>query len=334
MPLNDTIYAYAVGRIRALETRLLDRSRFDRMIDSSTVEEALKVLAESDYSNAIGELGDIHDFESMLTEELKNTFDTIMSISPKPELIAILVLRYDIHNLKVLFKARYLGVKSDLLIPIGSMKLETLEYAVSEDDYRDLPELLRRAAEKISEDFLVNRDPQVIDLLLDQVLFEQLLTAARENGSPFLEGMFVRQIDLTNLKSLIRIKRMGLDREFLKKALLPQGSLPIDRLSSGLDEPLETLITSLAMSDYAELIGEGVREWLEKGTASRLEKLSDDYITAYLKQGKWMPFGFEPLVGYLWAKEIEIKNIRLVLVGKINRLPAEAIRERIRNVYI
>lgn len=334
MPLNDTIYAYAVGRIRALETRLLDRSRFDRMIDSSTVEEALKVLAESDYSNAIGELGDIHDFESMLTEELKNAFNTIMSISPKPELIAILVLRYDIHNLKVLFKARYLGIKSDLLIPIGSMKFETLEYAVSEDDYRDLPELLRRAAEKISEDFLVNRDPQVIDLLLDQVLFEQLLTAARENGSPFLEGMFVRQIDLTNLKSLIRIKRMGLDREFLKKALLPQGSLPIDRLSSGLDEPLETLITSLAMSDYAELIGEGVREWLEKGTASRLEKLSDDYITAYLKQGKWMPFGFEPLVGYLWAKEIEIKNIRLVLVGKINRLPAEAIRERIRDVYI
>jgi V/A-type H+-transporting ATPase subunit C len=127
---------------------------------------------------------------------------------------------------------------------------------------------------------------------------------------------------------------MGLDREFLKKVLLPQGSLPIDRLSSGLDEPLETLITSLAMSDYAELIGEGVREWLEKGTASRLEKLSDDYITAYLKQGKWMPFGFEALVGYLWAKEIEIKNIRLVLVGKINRLPAEAIRERIRNVYI
>lgn len=334
MPLNDTIYAYAVGRIRALETRLLDRSRFERMIDSSSVEEALKVLAESDYANAVSELGNVHDFESILIEELKNTFNTIKNISPRPELIAIMVLRYDIHNLKVLFKARYLGVKSNLLIPIGSLDIARLEFAVSEEDYRDLPGLLRRAAEKISEDFLVNRDPQVIDLMLDQVLFEQLFAAARDEGSTFLEGMFVRQIDLINLKSLIRIKRMGLDREFFKKALLPHGSIPVDRLSTSLDEPLENLITALAMSDYANLVGEGVREWLEKGSASLLEKLSDDYITSYLKQAKWMPFGYEPLVGYLWAKEIEIKNIRLVLVGKINRLPAEAIRERIRDVYI
>ena len=334
MSLNDTIYAYAVGRIRALETRLLDRSRFERMIDSSSVEEALKVLAESDYAHAVSELGDVHDFESILIEELKNTFNTIKNISPRPELIAIMVLRYDIHNLKVLFKARYLGVKSDLLIPIGSLDIARLEFAVSEEDYRDLPGLLRRAAEKISEDFLVNRDPQVIDLMLDQVLFEQLLAAARDEGSTFLEGMFVRQIDLINLKSLIRIKRMGLDREFFKKALLSHGSIPVDRLSTSLDEPLENLITALAMSDYADLVGEGVREWLEKGSASLLEKLSDDYITSYLKLAKWMPFGYEPLVGYLWAKEIEIKNIRLVLVGKINRLPAEAIRERIRDVYI
>lgn len=334
MPVNDTIYAYAVGRIRALETRLLDRGRFERMIDSSSAEDALKVLAETDYSGAVSELSDFHNFESVLTAELKNSFDTLIRISPRPELIKILILRYDVHNLKVLFKAKYLGIKSDLFIPIGSLDLEKLAYSAAEDDYRDLPVKLRRAAEKISEDFLMNRDPQAIDLILDRVLYEQLIAAARENGSAFLEGMFIRQIDLTNLRSLIRIKRMGLDREFIKKVLLPQGTLPIDRLTANLDEPLESLISSLMMSDYADLIEEGVREWLEKGTASRLEKLSDDYITAYLKQGKWMPFGFEPLVGYLWAKEIEIKNIRLVLVGKINRLPAEAIRERIRDVYI
>ncbi len=334
MPIDDTIYAYAVGRTRALETRLLERSRFDRMIDAASAEEALKVLAETDYANAVAELADIHDFESILEAELKETFDLITKISPRPELILIMALRYDVHNLKVLFKAKYMGVKSDLLIPVGSLSLDLLEYAVTEDYYRDLPLKLRSAAEKINEDFLVNRDPQVIDLLLDQVLYDQLIALSRESGLKFLEGMFIRQIDLTNLKSLIRVKRMGLNRELLKNILLPHGSIPGDRLTGMLDEPLESLITMLAMSDYAELVGEGVRDWLEKGTASRLEKLSDDYITAYLKKFKWTPFGLEPLVGYLWAKEIEIKNIRLILVGKINKLSAEAIRERIRNVYI
>lgn len=334
MPIDDTIYAYAVGRTRALETRLLDRARFDRMIDATSAEEALKVLAESDYANAVAELADVHDFESMLAAELKEAFDLILKISPKPELISIMALRYDVHNLKVLFKAKYLGIKSDLLIPVGSLELDKMEYAVAEEDFRDLPEKLRRAAEDVSEDFLVNRDPQVIDLLLDQVLYDQLVSSARERGINFLEGMFIRQIDLTNLKSIIRVKRMGLNRELLKNILLPHGSIPNDLLAGMLDEPLESLITMLSMSDYADLVSEGVRNWMDKGTVSSLEKLSDDYITAYLKKGKWTPFGLEPLVGYLWAKEIEIKNIRLILVGKINKLPAEAIRERIRDVYI
>ncbi|MGM0688570.1 MAG: V-type ATP synthase subunit C [Bacillota bacterium] len=334
MPIDDTIYAYAVGRTRALETRLLDRARFDRMIEAVSAEEALKILAESDYANAVAELADIHDFESMLSAELKETFDLILKISPKPEFISIMALRYDVHNLKVFFKAKYLGIKSDLLIPVGSLALDRMEYAIAEEDFRDFPEKLRRAAEKISEDFLINRDPQVIDLLLDQVLYDQLVSSARANGINFLEGMFTRQIDLTNLKSLIRVKRMGLNRELLKNILLPHGSISNDLLAAMLDEPLESLITALSMTDYADLVSEGVRNWLDKGTISSLEKLSDDYITAYLKKGKWTPFGLEPLVGYLWAKEIEIKNIRLILVGKINKLPAEAIRERIRDVYI
>lgn len=334
MPIDDTIYAYAVGRTRALETRLLDRARFDRMIEAASAEEALKILAESDYANAVAELADIHDFEAMLSAELKETFDLILKISPKPEFISIMTLRYDVHNLKVLFKAKYLGIKSDLLIPVGSLELDKMEYAVAEEDFRDFPEKLRRAAEKISEDFLINRDPQVIDLLLDQVLYDQLISLARANKINFLEGMFARQIDLINLKSIIRVKRMGLDRELLKNILLPHGSIPNDLLAGMLDEPLESLITALSMTDYADLISEGVRNWLDKGTISSLEKLSDDYITTYLKKGKWTPFGLEPLVGYLWAKEIEIKNIRLILVGKINKLPAEAIRERIRDVYI
>ncbi|MDW7739197.1 MAG: V-type ATP synthase subunit C [Bacillota bacterium] len=335
MPVvDDTIYAYAVGRIRALEAKLIERNRFDRMIDASSASEALKMLAESDYSNAVSELSDVHEFELILTVELKNTFELIRKISPKPELITIMAVRNDIHNLKVLLKAKYLGIKSDLMVPTGSIDLGVVQYAVAEDDYRDLPVKLREAAEKINEDFLVNRNPQAIDLTLDKVLFDQLIFLAGESKSEFLKGLFVRQIDLINLKTLVRIKRMGLDREFFKQVIINHGSLGADRLSGLIDEPLESLITTLSMTDYADLVSDGIRDWLDRGTASRYEKLADDFITSYLKKGKWMPFGPEPLIGYLWAKEIEIKNIRLIMVGKINKLPAEAIRERVRDVYL
>jgi len=334
MALNDTIYAYAVGRTRALETRLVDRARFERMIEASSAHEALKVLAESDYAAAITELSDIYNFESMLASELKDIFYLIKSISPKPELIDILTLRYDIHNLKVLFKAKYLNIKSELLIPVGSMDVDRLEHSVSEESFRDFPLNIRTALETITDEFLLNKDPQVIDLILDKVLFKQLMVVSREKKLSFLEGLITRQIDLVNLRTLIRVKRMGSGADFLKHSLLTEGSIALDRLLALINEPLESMVSSLSMSEYAEVVAEGVQEWQEKGTASRLEKLSDDHLTNYLKQAKWMAFGFEPLLGYLWGKEIEIKNIRLILVGKINRLPNEAIRERLRNGYI
>lgn len=332
--LDETVYAYAVGRVRALETRLIDRGRFERMVDANSADEALKILTETDYANAIGEIDSVYNFETFLVAELKHTFNTILKISPNPQQIAALALRYDVHNLKVLFKEKFLGIKTELLIEAGTIASDKLELAINEDDFRDLPGRLRPVAEKISEEFPLNRNPQLIDLALDQALYTDLLAEAVKNKSDFLAGLFQRQIDLINLKSLIRIKRMGLEREFLRTVLLKGGRLPFDRLLSLIDEPLESIITALAMSDYAVLISEGLREWIDRGSAARLEKLSDDYITAYLKQGKWTPFGPEPLIGYLWAKEIEIKNIRLVLVGKINKLPAEAIRERLRDGYL
>ncbi len=334
MPLDDTIYAYAVGRTRALEKRLLEKGQFERMIEASSAEDIIKVLSESDYAAALADLSDIYDFEEVLRAELQSSLELIKRISPRPELIAMMAFRYDVHNLKVLFKAKYLGIKSDLLLPAGTLAVDKLQFAVEEEDFRDFPEELRRASETIVEDFPVNRDPQVIDLHLDQMLFAQLLSDARAFKVKFLEGLFVRQIDLINLKTLIRVKKMGQDREFLKAVLLDGGSLAADRLVGFLEEPLESMITQLAMTEYSELVSEGIRDWIDKGTASRLEKLADDYLTTYLKKGKWTPFGIEPLIGYLWAKEIEIKNIRLLMVGKINRLPAEAIRERIRDGYV
>ena len=101
-----------------------------------------------------------------------------------------------------------------------------------------------------------------------------------------------------------------------------------------LDEPLEFLADRLAMSDYAAVVSEGVREWQDKGSITHFEKQADDLLTAYLQQGKLRPFGLEPLIGYLYAKEVEIKNIRMILVGKINGLPTELIRERLRDVYV
>jgi len=329
-----TSYAFAVGRVRVLETRLLDKSKLERMIEAVSVEEALKVLTETEYAGAVAEMATVHDFERMLHSEMARTLSLLQQSSPRPDLIKMMAWRYDVHNLKVLFKARFMESKAELCLPLGTLSLDKLQGMVEEGVFRDLPVSLKTAAQRLVEDFSVSRDPQIIDTYLDIALFEMLLAYARKVRSSFMEGLIVRQIDLANLKIFTRVKRMKKDRKYLQKVLLPGGRVPAERLTSLLDEPFEALSAQLAASDYAGVVGEGVRDWLERGTAARLEKLSDDFITIYLRRNKGNPFGLEPLICYLWSKEIELKNIRLILVGKINRLPTGAIRERVRNVYV
>ena len=63
-------FTQVIPRLRVLETRLLDKAKIDRMIDSNSAEEALKVLQETEYSNVMTNVKRVEDYEYMLSEEL------------------------------------------------------------------------------------------------------------------------------------------------------------------------------------------------------------------------------------------------------------------------
>jgi len=53
-----------------------------------------------------------------------------------------------------------------------------------------------------------------------------------------------------------------------------------------------------------------------------------------MKDAKYVSFGPEPVIAYIFAKENEIKLIRIIMVGKINGIDGEVIRERLRENYV
>ena len=54
----------------------------------------------------------------------------------------------------------------------------------------------------------------------------------------------------------------------------------------------------------------------------------------YVKVAKYKALTIEPLVAYVYAKETEIKNIRIILTGKINQIEPQNIKERLRDSYV
>ena len=64
------------------------------------------------------------------------------------------------------------------------------------------------------------------------------------------------------------------------------------------------------------------------------ERACDDAVTAYLASERRVPFGEEPVVGYLYAREAEFTAVRTILSGKIAGIAAEDIRARLRMSYL
>jgi V/A-type H+-transporting ATPase subunit C len=333
--MSENKYLYSVTRIRALETKLLDKAKIERMIEARNADEIIKILYETEYANSISEMKSVEDYESVLSKELSNTYKLLSEISPVPELTNLFQLRYDIHNLKTLLKSSYLDEENDeLLSEIGTIPIQQLKGMIKEKVFSDLDPLVRESLEEVVGEFTVNPDPQLIDVTLDKALYKLMYKAAKDSKSSFLTDYISTQIDLINIKSLIRVKSMGYGREFLKKVILENGKLDYAFFSDIFDESLETLIDRLAYKDYGKVVEEGISNYMRTKSLTRFEKLSDDFIFELAKKGKYVAFGIEPLIGYLMAKENETKIIRMIMVGKINEIPNELIRERLRDVYV
>ncbi|HZK25028.1 MAG TPA: V-type ATP synthase subunit C [Oscillospiraceae bacterium] len=328
--MSNSKYTYAVGRIRAMETRLLDAGKIDRMATAHDAEEALKVLGETEYAAHLADVENANYFEPILAAERRRVYLELRKMLPEPDLINLFAQQFDYHNLKVLLKAHHLGEKRDELLEpeLGNIPLDHLVVAVTAEDFSSLPTRMREAAEKIKAQF----HPQLVDLWLDHALYEELASEAQRH-SPFISNYFTSLRDLTNIKTFIRVKRLNRTPEFLASALLPAGELDLLELLS-LEEPLEELVAHLSKTRYASVVSEGVLNYQQTETLTRYEKLADDFIINYVKQAKHYIMGPEPVVAYLLAKENELKMIRMIMVGKINQLPVEAIRERLRDVYV
>jgi len=324
-----TSYAYAVGRVRVLEKSLLTWEQLDRMIDAPSPEEVLRLLSETTYGQRVSELKNSYEFEKLLSASLLDTYHFLQENAPVPAVINLFLYRHDFHNLKALMKGKYSRQPVDnLLVEWGVLPLEVLSRSVENGDYRDLPPQAAQALEEIDDIFLQGEEPQAIDLILDQAYFRLVFDYLNKHNNPFLREYFGKKVDLINLRNFFRLHQQG-NGTRLEQVFIRGGNIPIDVLFG--EEPA-SLAEKTGLIDYRPLLEKAVEAKGKEATA--LERLMDDYLLDYVRSRKGNPFGPEPLVGYLLAREQEVLALRIIMVGKINRIEPEVLRKRVRNPYV
>jgi V/A-type H+-transporting ATPase subunit C len=330
----DNRYAYAVGRIRAREARLLDVHKLLSILEAESVEETLKELSDTDYGEGLALVKSEEDFDSHLSRQMESIYELVSELTKDPELTDLFILRNDFHNLKVAFKKKYgATVKEEYYLAPSIVNREELVEALATGNFARLPALLAGALEKIEKIFSSEKNIQLIDIILDKEYLSHCLYVSRRAKCEFLEKLFLIQIDLTNIRTFLRLKEMGKERDYLEKCLISGGFLEREEFLKSFAGSIDSFVDSLRYKDYYEMLKKGVDYWKRSGSFSFLEKLFDDYLLNFVKKAKYITFGIEPLIGYLVAKEMEAKNLRTIMVGKFNRLPTEIIKERLRELY-
>ena len=333
--MNSMEFTQVIPRLRVLETRLLDKAKIDRMIDGDSAKEALKVLQESEYANVMTGVKRPEDYEMVLARELKRIYELMYDASPSKALIDIMSIKYDYHNVKVILKGMFLEKDfSYMLIPVGKEDPSLLKHNIENNNLSDLPKVMKEGIEEAKEDFEANKDPQKIDIILDNAMFKEMKEIAKNLDDRFVDKYVRVLIDSTNIKTLLRVKKQNKDRDFLLEVLIKGGVIDEDTLIHLLNDAPENISNKLSFTDYGEMIKVGIESYTKTGSASLLEKLIDNYIMDMMKEAKLIPFGVEPVLAYIYAKETEIKVIRIIMVGKLNNISGEVIRERLRDIYV
>ena len=329
MAINKEDYLYISSLLRAREPRMLSRDKAERMLDAPSLEDAAKMLTDSGYED-MSQMT-VKQIETALSDRRAAVFHELESLVPDTAALDLFRLKYDYHNAKVLIKSEAMHRNdASLLSNSGRIAPETMQKRFQEDRLRDLPGELGSASEEGRA--LLNRsaNPQLSDFLLDKAYFREMNALAEALDSDFARGYVALLADSTNLRSAVRILRMGKDIGYLREALVSGGSVSEERLIQGISgEGLASVFAGSALSKAAQLGADAV----SGGTLTAFELACDNAVAGYLADAKLCSFGEESVIAYLAGTENELTAVRMILTGRLSGVPSDTIRERLRDLY-
>lgn len=227
-------FAYAVGRLRAIEARLLDRSQLERMVDAPNFEAAFIILSETGYEDKVDKLEHAFDFETLLRNELEETRSLLLGLAPGNEILQILFKKYEpglkdedyLKELKAAAKEHPLPLfvkYAEGYILLNQIKLELLSGSADPDKligryrYRDFG----RAVVKGLEEYKKHSSLHVLEREIDDYLLNLVRRAKYQvfGLEPLIGHFIAKETEIKLVRLILISKLMQIKPEALKERL-------------------------------------------------------------------------------------------------------------------
>ena len=318
-------YIYAVARIRAKELLCFGSPAMEQLMACKTYEECLRMLNEKGWGN--GSAGQTP--ESLLDGERNTTWEQLRELVEDMSVFDVFLYANDYHNLKAAIKENYAPSHgADIYSSNGTIDPAVFRQAADEHDFSVLPAGMRDAAEEAMSVLRETGDGQLCDIIIDKAALNAILQAGKASGDPLLAFYAEHTVATANIKTAVRCQKTGKSLAFIQRALAECDTLDVSLLAQTAVESFEVMIEYLGRTCYS-----GAAEALTQ-SASAFERWCDNRLIEKIRPQKYETSTIGPLAAWLLARENEIKTVRILLSGKRNGLSDDAIRERLREMYV
>lgn len=315
--------------LRAHETELLDEAFFRQLLAAKSIDEAVKLLQGTAYEF----IKDPNSIDMELRSYISAIFSRAFRLSPDKEIIEFSSLYYSYHNLKVLFKDYYTDYDlQHLLIPIGRYDIEDLRSAVRTGSSQVLTGDYLKVINEVRDYIESYQNLNHIDIILDYFYLAHLFDLAKSIGQPVLIKLVQEMIDLNSIIISLRLSKLDKSVSSLSGMVPDLGQIPIKSFINWSKEGYQALSRHILDSPYQNLLQSCLSQD-QVLDAIKIEKVMDNRKMQILQAAKFESFGPLPVIAYLYAKQTEVKNLRLIISGILNQLPKESLEQALRLNY-
>ncbi|NIP24794.1 MAG: hypothetical protein GWN67_25635 [Phycisphaerae bacterium] len=323
---DDWRYVYQSAQVRVLELQMLTRAAFLDMANAENFPAAVDLLSATEYAMQRSEKSSMEMENNLLLRRaaVREMFADLILDKP---IVKLFKTRDDFANLRLAVRRTVTDkpIGTDYSAD-GNFPPEQFEQVFAEENYTEFPDYMADAADRAVLAYYRNKDIRQVDNAIDSAQAEYNLKQARLLNSIFLLGLFKIQIDLTNIRTMLRLKFTESEQ---RNVFLKGGFIELERLERGTELGYEALAPLFFVTPYYHLVEAGAAYLTSDKSFLRIEQQCEEHLTGFLKTTVQITAGPQPIIAYLLLKENEIRTVRLILTAKKNNLDTKLILDRI-----
>lgn len=323
-------YAYIVARTKVMKSKLLKTEDFRKLLNMS-FDEIMRFLEETEYKKEIDEMAYKFSGPKLLDyalfSNLAKTYRKIYSVSfgDAKILIGQYLRRWDVWNLINIIRGKNANLPAEVIeetfVPAGEFSLENLRSMIS----KDINEISKELEGTIYHEALSKLGSAPMNVIEDELwkaYYKAVLSVkANDFESRVFTNFIKMEIDLRNIKTILRLKAEGDTAEEVISRIIPGGY-----------ELTEEEARKLATMSFEEITKSLEGFWFWKvsdvqdlgRTEIELDKI---WIEAIAKRAGNYPLSVLPVLQYVVLKKVEVDNLRILGWGKWHGIPNEEIEK-------